>query len=414
MPRREHGDASKKSQQWDKPQLTHFLCLPLINGVSRPQLDNSIGAFRGEVSGDGATEGSYLVPASAIRPIGTLHLTLGVMDLREGGKLADAVKCLERLDLRKLIVENLENQTSAAFHNNASTKTPTVPKQGLITSRDAASPEGALETLRRPISPPTTTRPGPVSAGVDTTVPSDQSDTAAAACTVPMQINLTGLHPMQAPRATTIIYAQPSDQTNRLLPFASSIRQAFMDAGFVLPDSRPLRLHATIINTIYIKGRDRVAAQITPPKQDQQDHIDDVETNPATTTTSINEAARTKSTPLPSPAALEAAVPTERSAQTIDPNSKPEVSGANQTSKQKSKKRRPGPMKLDARALIEKCKDHVWARDIVIDRIAICEMGAKNMLNEKGEVIDQAYREVASVPIPYPTHLPNDSTETGQ
>jgi activating signal cointegrator complex subunit 1 len=54
------------------------------------------------------------------------------------------------------------------------------------------------------------------------------------------------------------------------------------------------------------------------------------------------------------------------------------------------------PLKIDARALLERYQDFVWARDVVLDRIAICEMGAKKLV-ENGEVVGEQYTEVASV-----------------
>jgi activating signal cointegrator complex subunit 1 len=45
---------------------------------------------------------------------------------------------------------------------------------------------------------------------------------------------------------------------------------------------------------------------------------------------------------------------------------------------------------------LERYQDFVWARDVVLDRIAICEMGAKKVV-ENGEVVGEQYTEVASV-----------------
>ena len=57
------------------------------------------------------------------------------------------------------------------------------------------------------------------------------------------------------------------------------------------------------------------------------------------------------------------------------------------------------PLKIDARALLDKYADFVWAKDVVLDRIAICEMGAKQRI-ENGVVVGEEYTEVASVPLP--------------
>lgn len=41
-----------------------------------------------------------------------------------------------------------------------------------------------------------------------------------------------------------------------------------------------------------------------------------------------------------------------------------------------------------------------WARDVRIEKVAICEMGAGDVLGEEGRVVDQVYKEVASVGLP--------------
>ena len=60
------------------------------------------------------------------------------------------------------------------------------------------------------------------------------------------------------------------------------------------------------------------------------------------------------------------------------------------------------PLKIDAQALLDMYADFVWAKDVVLDRIAICEMGAKQRV-ENGVVVGEEYTEVASVPL-LPAH----------
>ncbi len=55
--------------------------------------------------------------------------------------------------------------------------------------------------------------------------------------------------------------------------------------------------------------------------------------------------------------------------------------------------------KIDASALIGRYKDYEWAKDVRIERVAICEMGAKK-ITEGEVVVDQVYTEVASVQLP--------------
>lgn len=53
--------------------------------------------------------------------------------------------------------------------------------------------------------------------------------------------------------------------------------------------------------------------------------------------------------------------------------------------------------KVDARGVFRRYKDHVWADDVVVDRVALCEMGARKVYGQEGEVVDEVYEEIASV-----------------
>lgn len=79
-----------------RPAPTHFLCMPLATAQSRPQLGRSLAAFRADVTGPDA---SAPIPPSALRPVGTLHLTLGVFRFGrdDGDDLARAAEVLATL-----------------------------------------------------------------------------------------------------------------------------------------------------------------------------------------------------------------------------------------------------------------------------------------------------------------------------
>ena len=73
-------------------------------------------------------------------------------------------------------------------------------------------------------------------------------------------------------------------------------------------------------------------------------------------------------------------------------------------------------MRFDARELLERWQGEVWARDVRVEKVAICEMGAREVRvgddgdagegeggreeKEDGEVVDAVYREIASVELP--------------
>lgn len=275
------GQKPSSKPSWQKkPALTHFLCLPLVTEVSRPQLDRSLKQFTAEMcettpgkraSQDDNESSTAAQPPEAfspksIRPLGTLHLTLGVMTLDQD-KLAKAVQVLNSLDVASMLKPTPNSST------------------------------------------------GPDS---DT-----QQETAVPALT----IDLKGLESMHDPDSTSILYVAPSDPTDRLYNFCLALKSQFEE--FLVSDDRPLRLHATIVNTIYGKNRS--------------------------------------------------------------------ASSRSQGHGPKAK----GSLKLDARPVLQKYQDFVWAENFTLDRIAICEMGAKKIMDAaKVRVLDERYTEVASATLP--------------
>ncbi|KAK6906466.1 hypothetical protein L486_07724 [Kwoniella mangroviensis CBS 10435] len=159
-----------------RPSPTHFLCLPLINSLSRTQLDVSLGRLR-----DAAA--ALRVPGNAFRPIGTLHLTLGVMDHKEGSRLDEAIRLLNGPEIAQTI-------------------------------RDMISRESRLTC------------------------------------------NLKSLSTMRSPSRTSVVYIHPEDPTSRLLSLCQRFQEIFISSGLIIPENRPLRLHATVINTRYVSKGD--------------------------------------------------------------------------------------------------------------------------------------------------------------
>ena len=77
------------------PRPTHFLCLPLV--PRSPVLQNHIGALKHDLrSVPTSDSGTHGLPDSAVRPVGTLHFTLGVMSLDDGNR-ARAIDVLRGL-----------------------------------------------------------------------------------------------------------------------------------------------------------------------------------------------------------------------------------------------------------------------------------------------------------------------------
>ena len=184
-----------------KPPLTHFLCLPLINEASRPHLRASLQRLTADLLNSNVLT-DIPNPEKAIRPLGTLHLTLGVMSLTAPEKLAGAMSLLREMDVQQL----------------------------MSTTQGAGAPESMSTTQA-------------------------VSEMATASPAGPLTISLRSLASMHTPAKTSVLYSVPVDQTGRLQVFAGNVRQAFETAGFIAQEDRPLLLHATMVNTIYAAER---------------------------------------------------------------------------------------------------------------------------------------------------------------
>jgi activating signal cointegrator complex subunit 1 len=328
---KKHGKSGAK-----KPPLTHFLCLPLVTDTSRPQIQQGLDKFKQDLVNDSP------IPTKAVRPVGTLHLTLGVMSL-SAMELEKAKQYLENLDVHTLLRD--------------------------ITHRRVA--EKAAED-------------GEIGENL---VAAAMPDTNA------LTIDLEALVPMQTPQNTSILYAEPRDPSRRLSLFASTLREQFIDQGFLVPDTRPLKLHATIMNTIYAKPKQRrgrsstsklkhglkhIEHKVSPHHQNDRDAHPDGEDDGASTAGSAD-----------------GDTPGLAGSSTMngDQDQVPPVAGEGHGPDGKSW------MRFDARNLIEKYKGFIWARDVRVDRVCICEMGAKKIWSgtHEGdrEVLDEQYKVVA-------------------
>ncbi|UNI16148.1 hypothetical protein JDV02_002614 [Purpureocillium takamizusanense] len=180
---------------------THFLCIPLAS----PQLARAWASFRADVT----SPHSFALPEDAVRPLGTLHLTLGVMSLgqQDGGGVDRAAEVLAGLRPRELLAE----LRRASNENTTKAKTA------------AAAAAAAGGTTGEGIS-----------------------------------ITLRGLRAMHAPSKTSVLYAPPTDEEGLLQRFCEGLRAPFREAGLMKEEEgRPMLLHATLINTIYVKGGSR-------------------------------------------------------------------------------------------------------------------------------------------------------------
>ena len=140
----------------------------------------------------------------------------------------------------------------------------------------------------------------------------------------------------------------------------------------MVKDTRPLKLHATIVNTIYAKpgGRfENAGRNFAQSSKSKQKDTQEQET----------------ATDLPN-----------SSEQTN--NDVGEANPPDKASRMRHSAR--GPLRIDATAVIEQFRGFTWANDFRIEKIAICKMGAKTITNEQGDVVGEEYEEVASIPLP--------------
>ena len=270
--------------------LTHFLCLPLITKHSKPQLQLSLQKFA-----TSATE-KYEIPPKAIRPIGTLHLTLGVMQLLNGERVEAARAFLRSLDLAEMLKVASQPQ---AVH----------PK--IVEPSD----NSATNQVSTVINAKPSTKEAAIS---EDSGPDDSSR--------PLKVSLSGLRSMHKLSKTSILFTSPKDSTSRLNTFAKSLRDAFVSENLMVPENRPLRPHATIVNTLYAKNPFRFRG-----------------------------------------------------------------SGHGRDNR--------GVEKFDATALLQEFQDFEWADEFCLERVSICQMGARKEFVE-GVVVNEEYVEVASVPLP--------------
>ena len=141
--------------------------------------------------------------------------------------------------------------------------------------------------------------------------------------------------------------------------FSESVRGSFEGHGWVLEDKRGLKLHATMLNTIYAKDR-----------RAKKDRVDGAG------------------------GTLDAG---QSSGETAGVGKQGVNQGEQGTYGEEGV--RPDTksfMLFDAEALMQAYDGFVWANDVRIDRVQICKMGAKKILHEEtGEVMDEQYEVVA-------------------
>ena len=221
-----------------------------------------------------------------IRPPGTIHITIGVMSLPTLELEQAARAMLHGDNVAQCFRESMKpNNTEAA---------------GTLSNNDIANQK---KELTRQIDPTVQN----VGSGSTSTCPPPL---------FPLTTSFSGLQAMGSPTSTSILFAPPADPESRIRQLCVSVQSVFQAANLMVRDSRPLKLHATILNTIYApKGR----------------------------------------------------------LQTQETGLKPE-SGV------KRKKVQGRPFKFDAREILERYAESEWAVDVQLEKLSLCRMGARKVI----------------------------------
>lgn len=364
-----------------KPTPTHFLCIPLITASSRPQLTRSLAVFREEVTTPNPNNayGALPVPEEAIRPVGTIHLTLGVMSFlepkqqkgprhgrdgyrenersRDGSGSMDrdrsrsgsrssgedqgpsngsgSLSGLRKLEEAKALLKSLKlREIWQEVLRQSQTQATTVP---VLQERDDGGAPIAIGTAEK--GEVLEAGPGTVVRDVQPLAhPQSQSETDEK----DPKITLKGLHSMQSPSKATVLYASPVDPLGHLQRFCERVKSEFIQKELMMEEGgRPLLLHATVVNTIYVKGREQ---------QQQQ-------------------------------------AGGNRGAGATGGGKK----GHGHHGGHRGGGHRKERLTIDAREILERYEEYTWMEDVKMEKVAICKMGAKKELGVGGVVVDEAY-----------------------
>ena len=338
-----------------KLSLTHFLAIPLHLASSGVQLQASLQ----RLAQDDLVQAT--VAEDALRPVGTLHITIGVMALN-GDRVEAVCKTLDSLDLEDLL-------------------------RGTQGEREG---EGNGEDFGQ----------GEKLSPQRTSSASEAMPTTASA-TEPWIISLRSLAAMKNPHKTSMLYALPHDPSGRLVPFCTAIKKHFEDDGWMQVANRPFKAHTTVINTIYSREEPVGAAADRQTEQrgnlNQNDQVRDASSE-SCHVLSRRPMLKPWQAAHPSDEAdgnVVAAVTGEhRAVSLVSQTANEHPLSLAAASRKTAHRRKKRPLLFDATPLIDRYRNAVWAHDMVVDRIQLCKMGAVKVVNDQGEVVGPVYEVV--------------------
>ncbi|EXJ74539.1 uncharacterized protein A1O5_02835 [Cladophialophora psammophila CBS 110553] len=158
---------------------------------------------------------------------------------RDGGSLSTVE---EQADSEHL--QGADNpQLSAPTSNHASEGSGKLRETAREVGAVPSSLLQSLKSLTREVSPPAVSAPSMLTQDFGEPDPLQ-----------PISISLSSLGTFPSSRSARVFFAHPHDPTARLHRFGNLVRDVFREAGLVT-ETRPLVLHATVANLIYVKGR---------------------------------------------------------------------------------------------------------------------------------------------------------------
>ncbi|KKK26169.1 hypothetical protein ARAM_000966 [Aspergillus rambellii] len=229
---------NQKQRNPKKPPLTHFLCLPLVNDISLPQLESSLLTFESSIPPTPTAPHHHqphpLIPQDAIRPVGTLHLTLGVMSLPTPERLNEALRFFNSLDLVALMRQAENTAQKKRLNAAKKRKLPESIKRETTTLTEgrnegvaiAGKDNSSVSSDQLATTTTTTT-------SITGENPQDEFVYPTPSTPTPFTISLESLHALPRARFATVLHAAPVDPTFRLYPFCELLRDRFLEAGFL-------------------------------------------------------------------------------------------------------------------------------------------------------------------------------------
>lgn len=162
-----------------------------------------------------------------VRPPGTLHITIGVMSLPT-----------PELEEAACALLHSEEVARCFGHSLGQSLKPNVMETSKISSTNEDNSKKGKEVTRQ----------------IDPKVQNVGSASSTTTSPLPLPhltTSLSGLQAMGSPKLTSVLFVPPADPDSHIRQLCLSVQSVFQAANLMLQENRPLKLHATILNTIY-------------------------------------------------------------------------------------------------------------------------------------------------------------------